>query len=258
MVLQALVLIVERFSQPEMAVLFLFLTAVSCSPFWWRFPALFSVLFVMQDLTSRKRKKETPVHLNDLYGVAKKNVEFRLKSGVVSLSLPPSLSLYFSLSIYLSLFLSLSLSTYLSFFLSLSLSLSLSLYLSIYLVNRCWVLLTPCSVPVVSVSSIVSAGSVNPWVYVIDRLLVVLCLLQSFNEKRSAWTCWGSGVKLSHGSTSVGGDRMTPLIHFERQRWKKVNFFAKKPLPRSLLQHVQTLCMPSFIDLHTHATAGHV
>ena len=53
-------------------------------------------------------------------------------------------------------------------------------------------------------------------------------------------------------------DRMTALIHYERQRWKKVNFFAKKPLPRSFFQHVQTLCMPSFIDLHTHATPGHV
>ena len=53
-------------------------------------------------------------------------------------------------------------------------------------------------------------------------------------------------------------DRMTALIHYERQRWKKVNFFAKKPLHRSLFQHVQTLCMPSFIDLHTHATPGHV
>ena len=51
---------------------------------------------------------------------------------------------------------------------------------------------------------------------------------------------------------------MTALIHYERQRWKKVNFFAKKPLPRSLFQHVQTLCMPSFIDLHIHATPGHV
>ena len=51
---------------------------------------------------------------------------------------------------------------------------------------------------------------------------------------------------------------MTALIHYERQQWKKVNFFAKKPLPRSLFQHVQTLCMPSFIDLHTHATPGHV
>ena len=53
-------------------------------------------------------------------------------------------------------------------------------------------------------------------------------------------------------------DRMTALIHYERQRWKKVNFFAKKPLPRSFFQHVQTLCMPSFIDMHTHATPGHV
>ena len=47
-------------------------------------------------------------------------------------------------------------------------------------------------------------------------------------------------------------------IHYERQRCKKVNFFAKKPLPRSFFQHVQTLCMPSFIDMHTHATPGHV
>ena len=53
-------------------------------------------------------------------------------------------------------------------------------------------------------------------------------------------------------------DRMTALIHYEHQRWKKVNVFAKKPLPRSLFQHVQTLCMPSFIDLHTRATPGHV
>ena len=27
---------------------------------------------------------------------------------------------------------------------------------------------------------------------------------------------------------------------------------------RSFFQHVQTLCMPSVIDLHTHATPGHV
>ena len=53
-------------------------------------------------------------------------------------------------------------------------------------------------------------------------------------------------------------DRMTALIHYERQRCKKDNFFAKKPLPRSFFQHVQTLCMPSFIDMHTHATPGHV
>ena len=51
---------------------------------------------------------------------------------------------------------------------------------------------------------------------------------------------------------------MTALIHYERQRCKKVNFFAKKPLPRSFFQHVQTLCMSSFIDMHTHATPGHV
>ena len=61
---------------------------------------------------------------------------------------------------------------------------------------------------------------------------------------------------LTREALPVDGDRMTTLIHYERQRWKKVNFFAKKPLPRSLLQHVQTLCMPSFIDLHTHATPG--
>ena len=53
-------------------------------------------------------------------------------------------------------------------------------------------------------------------------------------------------------------DGMTALIHYERQRCKKVNLFAKKPLPRSFFQHVQTLCMPSFIDMHTHATPGHV
>ena len=65
---------------------------------------------------------------------------------------------------------------------------------------------------------------------------------------------WG----LTTEALPVDGDCMTALIHYERQRWKKVNFFAKKLLPRSLFQHVQTLCMPSFIDLHTHATAGHV
>ena len=73
------------------------------------------------------------------------------------------------------------------------------------------------------------------------------------NEKRSAWTCWRSGWSLATESLPVDGDRMTALIHYERQRWKKINFLAKKPL-----LHVQTLCMLSFIDLHTHATAGHV
>ena len=39
-------------------------------------------------------------------------------------------------------------------------------------------------------------------------------------EKRSAWTCWGSGVKFSNGSTAlpVDGDGMTVLIHYEPQR----------------------------------------
>ena len=39
---------------------------------------------------------------------------------------------------------------------------------------------------------------------------------------------------------------------------KESQLLREKPLPRSLFQHVQTLCMPSFIDLHTHATPGHV
>ena len=56
------------------------------------------------------------------------------------------------------------------------------------------------------------------------------------NEKRSAWTCWGSGVKSSHRSTSCRWRwYMTALTHYERQRWKKINFFAKKPLPRSFV-----------------------
>ena len=46
----------------------------------------------------------------------------------------------------------------------------------------------------------------------------------------------------------VDGDRMTALIHYERQRRKKVYFFAKKPLPRSLCEHVQTLCMQSSLN----------
>ena len=41
-------------------------------------------------------------------------------------------------------------------------------------------------------------------------------------------------------------DRMTALIHYERQRWKKVNFFAKKPLPRSLFQHVRNAVHAQF------------
>ena len=71
-------------------------------------------------------------------------------------------------------------------------------------------------------------------------------------------TCWGREWSLATEALPVDGDRMTALIHYERQRWKKINFFAKKPFPWSLFQHVQTQCMPSFIDLHTHATAGHV
>ena len=63
-----------------------------------------------------------------------KNVEFRLKSGVVSLFPSLSLSLYLSLSIYLSTwYLSLPLSLSLSLSLCLSLSLSLSLSSSLFL-----------------------------------------------------------------------------------------------------------------------------
>ena len=56
----------------------------------------------------------------------------------------------------------------------------------------------------------------------------------------------------------VGGDRMTALIHSHCQRWKNVNFFTKNHFLGLCLQHVQTLCMPSLIDLHTYAIAGHV
>ena len=39
---------------------------------------------------------------------------------------------------------------------------------------------------------------------------------------------------------------------------KESQLLREKPLPRSFFEHVQTLCMPSFIDMHTHATPGHV
>ena len=67
----------------------------------------------------------------------------------------------------------------------------------------------------------------------------------------------GREWSLATEALPVDGHRMTALIHYERQWWKKVNFFAKKPLPRSLFQHVQTLCMPSFIDLHTRMHTQH-
>ena len=70
------------------------------------------------------------------------------------------------------------------------------------------------------------------------------------------WEMYGKWKSLRLDLLEV--DRMTALIHYERQRWKKVNFFAKKTFHRSLFQHVQTLCTLSFIDLHTHATPGHV
>ena len=51
----------------------------------------------------------------------------------------------------------------------------------------------------------------------------------------------------------------TNSLRFERTPTMKENqLLHEKPLHRSLFQHVQTLCMPSFIDLHTHATPGHV
>ena len=168
----------------------------------------------MQDLTSRKRQKETPVTPQRSLWSCEKNVEFRLKSRVVSLSpsLPLSLSIY--LSIYLStwyLSLSLSLALSLSLCLSLSLSrasLSLSVSLSLCLVNRCWVLLTPCSVPVdvLCLLVLVSVGSVNPCVYML-------------------WIdCWLSCVfyKASMKSAPLGlagvGSEVKPRKHFRRWR----------------------------------------
>ena len=67
----------------------------------------------------------------------------------------------------------------------------------------------------------------------------------------------GRGWSLATEPLPVDGDRITALIHYERQRCKKINFFAKKPLPRSLFQHVQTLSMPSFIDFHTRMHTQH-
>ena len=39
---------------------------------------------------------------------------------------------------------------------------------------------------------------------------------------------------------------------------KESQLLREKTTSSVFVQHVQTLCMPSFIDLHTHATAGHV
>ena len=115
----------------------------------------------------------------------------------------------------------------------------------------------------------------------IDTVVCKRCLSQSFRHQSTSCAkhhmksaplglAGGREWILAAEPLPVAGDRMTALIHYERQRWKKVNFFAKKPLPRSLFQHVQTLCIPSFIDLHqahqeymysclhAHATPGHV
>ena len=70
----------------------------------------------------------------------------------------------------------------------------------------------------------------------------------------SCWTCWGSGVKFSTSGRWRSYDRTNSL---RTPTMKESQLLREKMLPRSLFQHVQTLCMPSFIDLHTHATAGH-
>ena len=103
------------------------------------------------------------------------------------------------------------------------------------------------------------------WLQMITRsyqtCLVFICSCWSYidynRQKFESFCLWDKKWK-SLRLDLLEVDRMTALIHYEHQRWKKVNFFAKKPLPRSFFQHVQTLCMPSFIDLHTHATPGHV
>ena len=191
MVLQALVLIIDSLSQPEMAVLFLFLTTVSCSPFWWRFPALFLCCLSCRtwQVANEKRKHR---HNSTIFMELRKKRWIPLKvSCRLSLSLPPPLSISHCLSIYFSLSLSLSLSRSLSLSLSLSLShslsLSLSLSFSLCLVNRCWVLLTPCSVPVdvLCLLVLVSVGSVNPCVYMLSIDCWLSCAFYKASLKRA-------------------------------------------------------------------------
>ena len=67
-----------------------------------------------------------------------------------------------------------------------------------------------------------------------------------------------TSVQMKIASLGLAGGRSYDRTNSLRTPTMKVNFFAKKPLPRSFFQHVQTLCMPSVIDLHTHATPGHV
>ena len=75
------------------------------------------------------------------------------------------------------------------------------------------------------------------------------------NEKRSAWTCWRSGVKFSHGTTT-GRWRSYDRTNSLRTPTMQENQLLREKTTSSVFQHVQTLCMPSFIDLHTHATPG--
>ena len=67
------------------------------------------------------------------------------------------------------------------------------------------------------------------------------------DEKRSAWTCWRSGVKFSHGSTSGRWPSYDRTNSLRTPTMKESPLLREKPLPRSLFQHVQTLCMPSFV-----------
>ena len=70
----------------------------------------------------------------------------------------------------------------------------------------------------------------------------------------------GREQSLATEALPVDGDRMTALIHYNRQRLKKINFFAKKPLPRSLFQQSCSNAVheTTSTSMNTHATTGHV
>ena len=74
----------------------------------------------------------------------------------------------------------------------------------------------------------------------------------------------GRGWSLTTEPLPVDGDRMTALIHSERQRCKKNQLLRDKKITSSVFvsttttcSKFQMLCMPSFIDFHTRMHTQH-
>ena len=76
-----------------------------------------------------------------------------------------------------------------------------------------------------------------------------------FNEKRSAWTCWGSGVKFSHGTTTGRWRSYDRTNSLRTPTMKESQLLREKTTSSVFVSTYSNAVHAQFIDLHTQHQA---